>query len=205
MTGIQRTLAALSLALVGMLVTGATEAQAQAFGQERGVGNDIVTLNLYGGGFSPSSSLTPGSDFRNSGTAGGAATLWLHRNVGVRANLLYARTSASPGVPEALAGERPDIWAYGGDLVLRMPLPAGNGRDSWAPYLVGGLGGKTYDFDELGTETDFAGQFGAGIEYRLGRWGIQAEVRDLVSNFDRFGVDKTQHDIVWTGGLTFSF
>jgi hypothetical protein len=29
--------------------------------------------------------------------------------------------------------------------------------------------------------------------------------RDVVSSFDRFGVDRTQHDIIWTAGLTVSF
>jgi len=183
----------------------ATSAEAQVFGPPQGAGNDVLTLNLYGGGYSPASSLAPGADFRNSGTVGVAATLWVHSFVGVRANGLFARTDASQGVPEGLEDERPNIWTYSGDVVLRYPLSTGNGRDTWFPYLVGGLGGKTYSFDGAGRETDFAGNVGAGIEYRFGRWGIQAEVRDIISTFDRFGVDKTQHDVVWTGGITLSF
>jgi hypothetical protein len=192
-----------TLAMVGAL--GAPAAEAQTFGPRQGAGNEILTLNLYGGGYSPTSSLTAGSDFRRSGTIGATATLWMHQYAGVRANGLFARTDASQGVPEALAGEQPSVWAYSGDLVLRLPVSTGNGRDTWFPYLVGGLGGKTYDFDNSSTQTDFAGNFGAGLEYRLGRWGIQAEVRDIVSTFERFGIDKAQHDIVWTGGITVSF
>jgi hypothetical protein len=194
---------AAAAALVAAL--GATSAEAQVLGPAEGAGNDMLTLNLFGGGYSPASSLTAGSEFRNSGTVGVAATLWVHPLVGVRANGLFARTDASQGVPEGLKDEKPNVWAYSGDLVLRLPFSTANGRDTWFPYLLGGLGGKTYDFDQAGTETDFAGNVGAGIEYRIGRWGVQAEVRDIISTFDRFGIDKTQHDVVWTGGITLSF
>jgi len=64
---------------------------------------------------------------------------------------------------------------------------------------------KTYDFDRIDSETDFAGSFGGGIEYRLGRLGLQAEVRDFVSQFDQFGFDDTQHDVVYTGGVTLNY
>src|SRR2546425_1035587 len=50
-----------------------------------------------------------------------------------------------------------------------------------------------------------AGTFGAGLEYSFGRVGVRAEGRDFVYKFDRFGFDKTQHDIAWQGGLTLSF
>jgi hypothetical protein len=35
--------------------------------------------------------------------------------------------------------------------------------------------------------------------------GLQAEVRDVVSQFDHFGFDKTQHDLVYSGGLTLTY
>src|SRR2546425_5996695 len=37
--------------------------------------------------------------------------------------------------------------------------------------------------------------FGGGIEYRFGRLGVRAEGRDYVYKFDRYGFDKTQHEI----------
>lgn len=188
----------------GTLAAAALHAQTPA--PLGGAGNDIVTINAYGGGFSPATDLTTSnSRFRNSGTVGGTVTLWAHPNVGIRGNLLYARTDAGSGAPDALAGERPNVWAYSGDLVLRMPFAARNGRDTWFPYVVGGLGGKTYEFDTLDTETDFAGSFGAGLEYRFGPWGVHAEVRDIVTSFDRFGAEKTLHDVVWTAGIGWSF
>jgi hypothetical protein len=192
--------------LLTLGVLGATGVQAQTTGRQGGAGSDILTINLYGGGFAPTANLTSGSEFDDSGTVGGAATLWLHRYVGVRANVLYAQTDAPAGAPDPLDGERPDVWAYSGDVVLRLPLTAGEGT-TWFPYLVGGAGAKTYDFEqsETETETDFAGNFGGGIEYRFSRVGMQAEVRDIVSSFERFDIDEIQHDVVWTAGITLSF
>lgn len=194
-------------ALTLLLTTGAlsaTAAAAQADGPRGAAGNDIVTINLYGGGYAPTASLAPESEFDDSGTVGGAATVWVHRNVGLRANALFAKTDAPSGVPDPLGGESPNVWAYSGDLVLRLPLSVG-GRATWFPYVVGGLGGKTYDFEDADTETDFAGNFGGGIEYRFNQVGLQAEVRDVVSSFERFGIDEVQHDVVWTAGITLSF
>lgn len=190
------------LAVAGTIGLSAADAEAQA---ARGTaGGDLITVGVYGGGLSPTSDLSATSGFDNSGTVGATVTLWVHPVVGLRGNGLFARTSVGSGAPEDLLGERPNVWAYSGDLVLRLPMAAPNGRDTWFPYLVGGAGGKTYDFDTLGTETDFAGSFGAGIEYRFAQWGIQAEVRDIVTSFERFGVDETQHDVVWTAGITWS-
>lgn len=198
---------ALALLLtMGALGAADVQAQAQTEGLPGAAGSDIFTINVYGGGFAPTAGLATESGFDDSGTVGAAATVWLHRYVGVRANGLYARTDAPAGVPAPLDGERPDVWAYSGDVVLRLPLTVGNGH-TWFPYVVGGAGGKTYDFEEEGmeSETDFAGNFGGGIEYRIKQVGLQAEVRDIVSSFERFEIDETQHDVVWTAGITLSF
>ena len=55
------------------------------------------------------------------------------------------------------------------------------------------------------TWTKFGGNVGAGFEYRFGRWGVRAEGRDYVYKFDRYGFDKTQHEVAWQGGVTVSF
>lgn len=194
---------ALVVALSGL---GATQALAQQARDGSGVaGRDLVSLSVYGGGFSPADNLGPGADFNSSGTVGASATLWVHKYVGLRGSVLWAQTDVDGVSGTRLAGEDPDVWAYGGDVLVRLPFQVRNGLDSWFPYLVGGAGGKTYDFDRMDSETDFVGSFGGGVEYRFRRWGIQAEVRDLVSKFERFGFDKTQHDIVYTGGMTLSF
>src|SRR5438874_1926503 len=73
---------------------------------------------------------------------------------------------------------------------------------SWSDRVT--LGGA---FGGLSGATNLnpAGTFGAGLEYRFGRVGIRAEGRDFVYKFDRYGFDKTQHDIAWQGGLTLTF
>ena len=192
--------------LLTMGALGATAVQAQSTEPRGAAGSDVFTLNVYGGGYAPTADIAPGAGFDASGTIGAAGTVWVHRNVGLRANVLWARTDAPAGAPVPLEGERPDVWSYSGDVVLRLPLALGDAA-SWFPYLVAGAGAKTYDFEQDGTdtETDFAGNFGAGLEYRFERVGLQAEVRDVVSSFERFEIDEVQHDVVWTAGITVSF
>src|SRR6266568_5108772 len=89
-------------------------------------------------------------------------------------------------------------------IVLRYPVAAGTG--TFIPYLLGGAGAiSVHQLDSDSTWTKFAGNFGAGLEYRFGRVGVRAEGRDFVYKFDRNGFDKTQHDVAWQGGVTVSF
>ena len=165
------------------------------------------SASTEGGHFS-ASSLAADTDFDDAGTIGGTVSFWFHENVGVRANTLWAPTDiVALQADNVLAGEDPNVWHDSGEVLLRLPLPAGD-QMTWFPYAVAGIGGKTYDFETLGTETDFTGNFGAGVELRfgdLGRWGIHTEVRDFISNFDRLGFDETLHDVVWTGGISLNF
>ncbi|MBI4539181.1 MAG: outer membrane beta-barrel protein [Gemmatimonadetes bacterium] len=200
------------LSAVLMLAAGtplvATNASAQIIGSSarEQASREIVSILGYGGGFTPANELAGPAEFSTSGTVGGAVTVWFGPYVGIRGNGLYTQSDvdgASSGL--ALRGEEPNVWIYSGDVLLRLPLTAGQ-SSWWYPYVVGGLGGKTYDFDRLDTETDFAGNFGGGIEFRVNRyWGIQAEARDFVSSFDRLGIDSTQHDVVYTGGISLTF
>ncbi len=72
----------------------------------------------------------------------------------------------------------------------------------WIQPKIGVRVGGTWAQDSL---AKFAGNFGAGIEYRFSRIGVRAEARDYVYKFDRYGYDKTQHDVAWQGGVTLSF
>jgi len=95
-------------------------------------------------------------------------------------------------------------FGYDAALVLRYPLNAGAG--TFVPYLLGGAGAiSVHQLGSDSTWSKFAGNFGAGVEYRFGRIGVRAEGRDFVYKFDRYGFDKTQHDIAWQGGVTVSF
>lgn len=189
-----------------LLLSALSAAPSWAQGRDRSgvAGRDLISFGVFGGGFSPAEDLMGGPEFDTSGAVGGTVTLWVQRYVGIRGNVLYAQTELQDA-NGSLAGEDPNVWAYGGELVLRLPAEGARAGDSWFPYVVGGLGAKTYDFDEADAETDFAGSFGGGIEYRYGRIGLQAEVRDFVSQFDQFGFDDTQHDVVYTAGLTLNY
>jgi len=198
-----------AIALTAFTFTGLSAQQ--QFGGNSHPGADRLSFTAFGGGLFSTSALGGGTEFENTGTLGGNVTFWATHNLGVRANVLWSPPDIRSdrvginGPP--LVGEDPNVWHYSGDVVLRLPLPA-TANISFFPYLLGGLGAKTYDFETLGTETDFAGNFGAGLEFRFGetgRWGINTEIRDFVSNFDRAGFDRTLHDVVWTGGLTLNF
>src|SRR2546423_785563 len=91
-------------------------------------------------------------------------------------------------------------------LLAPAALRGQAGAASLYPYVVGGVGAiSVHQLGASDTWSKFAGNFGAGLEYRFGRVGLRAEGRDFVYKFDRYGFDKTQHDIAWQGGVTLSF
>lgn len=188
-------LTALSLALIA-----AGTAQAQQVDPRR------FTLGASFGGLSGAANLDNSGtvDWRLGWAASADATYWIQRYVGVRATGTWGQDSVR-GNPGSIAGRQKfNKFYYGGDLVLRYPLQAG--RYLITPYVLGGAGAVSYH--QLGADstfTKFAGDFGAGLEYRFDRFGVRAQGRDFVSKFDRFGFDRTQHDIVWDAGLTVSF
>ena len=180
---------------------------AQATDLVRGVGRSSsgrVTVGGSFGGLSGAANLNDAgtADWRIGWAASVDATAWLTNNLGVRATGGWAQDSLRGA---ALTGRgRFNKFTYDADVVLRYPLQAGSG--TVAPYVLGGVGAiSVHQLESDSTWSKFAGNFGAGVEYRLGRVGIRAEGRDLVYKFDRYGFDKTQHDIAWQGGVTLSF
>ena len=115
-------------------------------------------------------------------------------------------------LPLALAEEN-DVMIFSGSAVVDWKNSSGFGKDGQPP-LVAIYTAHTptnqsqhiaYSTDKGRTWTKFAGNYGAGIEYRFSRVGFRVEGRDYVYKFDRYGFDKTQHDIAWQGGVTVSF
>jgi len=132
------------------------------------------------------------------------ATAWLTEHVGIRASGSWAQDSLRDAGATLTGRGKFNKFTYDADLVLRYPVQTGSGTVS--PYLLGGVGAiSVHQLASDSTWSKFAGNFGAGLEYRFGRWGIRAEGRDYVYSFDRYGFDKTQHDIAWQGGLTLAF
>lgn len=196
----------LSLALVpislGLSLVLATNVSAQTRVESP---QELYTFSLYAGGFSPTAKLGAG-EFGQAGTVGGTAGVLLGRYAGARINVMFTNTHVQGSPVSSFAFDDPNVWLYDADLLLRLPMETETGR--FTPYLVGGVGTKLYRFDTLGDERNLAGNFGAGLEYRLpgqSYWGLSVEVRDFVSRFQRSYVDDTQNDVVWTGGLTLTF
>lgn len=164
---------------------------------------DLLTLGGNFGGLSGAAHLDQSGETKwRTGWAGTVdATLWLHQYVGVRASGGWAQDSITNGI----AGRGTfNKFTYDGDLVLRYPLQAGS--STVVPYVLGGAGAVSiHQLGSSDTWTKFAGNFGAGLEYRFGRLGVRAEGRDYVYTFDAYGFDKTQHDVAWQGGITVSF
>jgi len=162
------------------------------------------TLGGAFGGLSGAGHLDPAgtADWRLGWIGSIDGTVWLQRNVGIRASGSWAQDSLRGA---ALPGRgKFNKFTYDADLVLRYPIESGSG--TLTPYLLGGAGAlSVHQLGASDTWSKFAGNFGAGLEYRFGSVGLRAEGRDFVYKFDRYGYNKTQHDIAWQGGLTLSF
>ena len=165
---------------------------------------DRFTVSAAFGGLSGAANLNDaGSADWRLGWAGSVdASYWILPRVGIRASGTWAQDSLQGG---AITGRGTfNKFAYDADIVLRYPLAAGS--STIVPYVLGGAGAiSLHQLDSDSTWTKFAGNYGAGIEYRFSRVGFRVEGRDYVYKFDRYGFDKTQHDIAWQGGVTVSF
>ncbi|MCI0406157.1 MAG: porin family protein [candidate division Zixibacteria bacterium] len=191
----------LSVLIAGLAIAAFTSSPLFA---QSSFGYQGVTLGGAFGGHSGVSDLNQtGStvDWRLGWAASADATLWLHQFAGLRASGSWAQDSLRGA---SLSGrEKFNKFYYDGAVVLRYPVQAGTGI--FTPYALGGAGAVS--LHQLGSDetwTRFAGNFGAGLEYRVGRVGFRAEGRDFVYKFDEYGFDKTQHDVAWQGGLTLS-
>jgi hypothetical protein len=165
---------------------------------------DRFTVAAAFGGISGAANLneTGSADWRLGWAGSVDASYWVLPRVGLRVGGTWAQDSLRGG---SLTGRgKFNKFAYNADVVLRYPLTTGTG--TIAPYVLGGAGAiSVHQLDSDSTWTKFAGNFGAGVEYRVNRIGLRVEGRDYVYKFDRYGFDKTQHDIAWQGGVTVSF
>jgi opacity protein-like surface antigen len=187
--------AALALSLLAPSIATAQSSQT--------LDHPAIVLFANGGG---NSSLTDLDDagtnsLKTGWTAGGGAGVQLNRYVAVRGTFDFARADGESGT--AIAGQTLNRYFYGGDLQLRYPTESG-----LAPYVLLGAGAVTIDNPDnaaFNRFTKFAGKGGLGVEYNLPRsnFGLYAQASSYVYQFDRNGFDKTQADLLWTGGLSY--
>ncbi len=135
-------------------------------------------------------------------TVGGRTGLRFGNGLGIGATVLYSPTQLTEG-----SGAETDlgVWLYGMDVSYHALGPTAMAR----PFVVAGVGGKTYVLDGMDAETDLMWNVGGGIDVQVHpRAVFRLEARDYMSVFDPevAGVeDEVQHDIAVTAGLRFVF
>jgi hypothetical protein len=188
--------------LVGVLVL-ALAAVSPAAAQDR-----AVVFFARGGGYSGLSELNDAgtADFKRVGfNVGGGVGVQVHRNVSLRGDFTFARNELRNN--EVLTGTKLNRFFY--DAALQLQYPTASGLE---PYLFAGGGAVT--LHEVGTsglnKTKAAGTFGLGFNYRIpnSQFGLFAEGKSWIYKLDGMsgalaGVDKTQYDVAWTGGLSY--
>jgi hypothetical protein len=141
-----------------------------------------------------------GQELDHSVVFGGRAALRFADWFGVGATVLYSPTTATGS-----SGAATDvgIWSYGLDASYHLATPS----PLVQPFLIGGLGAKTYDFDGMDALTHFMWNVGAGVDVALHpRAALRLEARDYMSLFDPevTGVDdEIQHNLALSAGLSF--
>ncbi|HKA57437.1 MAG TPA: outer membrane beta-barrel protein [Gemmatimonadales bacterium] len=155
-------------------------------------------LGAHAGGSSATADFSSSTNWQTGWSAGANATYLFAAKLGVRADANFAQNDLSGG--SGIPGEaRFDKLALMGDVVYQTPKP----MKSLAPYALAGIGAvRVADKGSDSSFTNFGGNLGLGVGYKLGRWGLRAEGRDLIYKFDHFGYDKTQNDLLWQGGVT---
>jgi Outer membrane protein beta-barrel domain len=200
----QRIVSVSALALSLAAWTGSAQAQEQEI-VNRGLG-----LRVQGGGYSPLAHLDEAEtvDFKTGFNVGGGLTYQLNRYLAVRGNFTFARAEArgnSVGTIAPIAGIKFDRFNYDADLQVRYPF-----RSGVAPYVFvggGGLTTKQHDTQNDASFTKGAGKVGVGVNYQIprSRVGVFAEGATWIYKWQQYGYDKTQFDMSWNGGLSYSF
>lgn len=150
------------------------------------------------GGSSATSDFSSNVNWQTGWSAGANATYRFKPKIGLRADANFAQNdlSGSSGVPGTAQFDKTALM---GDVVYQTPMA----MKSLAPYALAGIGAvKVSDKGADSSFTNFGGNLGLGVGYKLGRWGLRAEGRDVIYKFDHFGYNKTQNDLLWQAGVT---
>jgi hypothetical protein len=106
------------------------------------------------------------------------------------------------------------VWLYDGGVQLRMPL-SGTATTGISPFVQAGAGAVRYssDSDDIASSssTNAAFNFGAGLDWQIGKLGIRLMAKDYVTSLDwsDFGnvelEDKKAHNWGLTAGFKIGF
>jgi opacity protein-like surface antigen len=174
----------------------------------QGTSGHPITIGVRGGGFSALSDLNDAGtlDTKTGYSVGTGIGYQISRHVVIRTDFTFARDELRTNGVDT--GTHLNKFMYTAAIQLQQPFSNGV-----TPYIFAGGGGITVH--EQGTtginKTKAAGVGGLGIRYRLAdsRWSVFTEglgylykVRDFQGSLA--GLDKTQFDVSWTGGLSIS-
>jgi len=191
-------------ALLVVLAAGAG-AQEQESTVNRGFG-----LRLQGGGYSPLAHLDNAEtiDWKTGFNIGGGAAYQFNKYWAVRGNFTWGRAEArdkGPGTISQIDGVKFNRFIYDGDVQFRYPF-----RSGIAPYVFAGGGAvttKPHNTDNTDSFTKGAGKFGLGVHYQIprSRAALYVESATWVYKWKQYGFDRTQYDITWNGGVSYTF
>ena len=163
-----------------------------------------LIIFAQGGGYSPVTDLNSAGtvDEKTGWTVGGGVGVRFNRYIAVRGALDFASSDVRGSGAGTLDGNKLDRLFYRGEAQLSYPTSSG-----FAPYLLLGAGAVTVMPDDnsgLDNVTKFAGTGGLGVSYILpSGFEVFVQGNTHIYKIDDFGFDKTQADILWTGGLTY--
>ena len=141
-----------------------------------GAGRAEITLIPAGGVFFTENADASAPSFSNY-QVGGGVTYNFNRFIGVEGEVtssIGVSQSLDFGYPSTV--RTPDVLNYTGNLVVSLA----NGSPV-VPYVTGGVGGlslfarESFGINE--TETLFASNFGGGLKWYAGRWGLRGDYR----------------------------
>ena len=207
---------------VGALVLGAAAAPLAAQQSSFSTKPAVFTLSQYIGymNFGDYCEYTNNVEFSNENGAlyGAQAQLDLGRYFSLLGNFGY---TSSKFTFENYFGNGQDlnvgdvgVWLYDGGIQLRMPLKQ-DATSGISPFVQAGAGAIRYssDNDDIASSssTNAAFNYGAGIDWQLGKLGIRLMAKDYVTSLDwnDFGnvelEDRKAHNWGLTAGFKIGF
>jgi len=208
--------------VVGVLILGAAAAPLAAQQSTFSTKPAVFTIAPYVGymNFGDYFETTNNVEFSNENGAlyGAQASLDLGRYFSVFGNFGYSSSKFTFenyfGNGQNLNLDDVGVWLYDGGIQLRMPLKP-DATSGISPFVQAGAGAIRYssDNDDItsSSSTNAAFNYGAGLDWQLGRLGIRLMAKDYVTSLEwsDFGNveldDKKAHNWGLTAGFKIGF
>ena len=203
---------------VGALILGAAATPLAA--QQSSFSNKpaVFTIAPYVGymNFGDYFETTNNVEFSNENGAlyGAQAQLDLGRYVSLLGNFGYTSSKFTfenyYGSGQSLNVDDVGVWLYDGGIQLRMPLEP-EAMSGISPFVQVGAGAIRYSSDDddiaSSSATNTAFNYGAGIDWQLGKLGIRLMAKDYVTSLDwkDFGNVELEDTKAHNWGLTAGF